>query len=507
MSKQEASSNQPTEHEPRRLRADDCIVVDKKEIIKAQLGAGVGNFVEWYDIAIYGYLAITMTEVFTHGMDENLGLLVTLLGFAASFLVRPLGGIILGPLGDRIGRRKVLFFTIMLMAISTTLLGLLPTAEQVGLWVIVPLYLLKMLQGFSTGGEYSGAATYVAEFSPDRSRGVITSLLNSGSMLGFAAGAAVVAGTTALTTSWWGEGAMLDGGWRIPFLLALPLGIGAVALRSRVPESPGFEEAAEKEAQAEHADVIFNRQNLGGILRHYWPQILIGAALIAADSTTSYTLTSYIPTFAERQAGIATHHTALAATLILVVQAGLIPLFAWISDKIGRRAIYFMATIGNLVLLFPAFSLILVGEVWALWLGLFMISVPSAAFLAMTGVVMAELFPTASRYGGVGVTHNIAVSIFGGTTPLVSEAIVQGSGNPMSPALYVMFFSLVALFAAFRMRETAKRPLLGSVPVVSNRAEAEALEAGQDANEYLDTSTMILTLPDQVVKVKPKVKD
>ncbi|MEG0214044.1 MAG: MFS transporter, partial [Glutamicibacter sp.] len=261
----------------RRLRADDCIVVDKKELRRAQIGAGIGNFIEWYDIGVYGYLAVTMTAVFTEGMDQSMGLLVTLFGFAVSFIVRPLGGMILGPLGDKIGRRKVMFFTIALMAGATTLIGLLPTAGQVGLWVIVPLYLLKMLQGFSTGGEYSGAATYVAEFSPDDRRGFMTSLLNSGSMLGFAAGAAVVAATSMLTTSVWGENAMLAGGWRIPFLVALPLGIVAISLRSKIPESPTFE-AAREAAEVGKVHPMFVRHNLPNIFRHYWPQILIGCA-------------------------------------------------------------------------------------------------------------------------------------------------------------------------------------------------------------------------------------
>jgi MHS family proline/betaine transporter-like MFS transporter len=240
------SRTQHPVNKTRRLQTDDCIVVDKSELRKAQIGAGVGNFIEWYDIGIYGYLAVTMTSVFTEGMDGRMGLLVTLLGFAVSFVVRPLGGMILGPLGDKIGRRKVLFFTMAIMAGATTTIGLLPTAGQVGLWVIIPLYLLKMLQGFSTGGEYSGASTYIAEFSPDRNRGFMTALLNSGSMLGFAVGAGVVAVTTAAATSAWGESAMHDGAWRIPFLLAAPLGVLAISLRSRIPESPSFEVAQAK---------------------------------------------------------------------------------------------------------------------------------------------------------------------------------------------------------------------------------------------------------------------
>lgn len=474
------------------MRAEDCIVVDRKELRKAQLGAGVGNFIEWYDIGIYGYLAVTMTSVFTEGMDESLGLLVTLLGFAVSFIVRPLGGMILGPLGDKIGRQKVLFFTMALMAGATTLIGLLPSAGQVGLWIIIPLYLLKMLQGFSTGGEFSGASTYVAEFSPDSRRGFWTALLNAGSMLGFAFGAAVVAVTSAAVTSAWGEGAMLAGGWRIPFLLALPLGIVAIVMRSRIPESPSFEAAQEHGESESELDPIFVRHDLKNIFRHYWPQILIGCALIAADGTSQYMLTSYMPTYLETQLGAPAAHTAVAAVTVLLLQVVLIPLVATWSDKIGRRPMYRIATIGNLVLLLPAFWLMQQGTLASLYLALFLVALPSAFFLAMTGAVMSELFPTASRYGGVGVTHNLAISIFGGTTPLVGQLLVQLTGNPYAPAYYIMFFSVLALIAVAMMRETAQRPLLGSVPVVSSRAEAERLAGGQDEDDRIDISTMLL---------------
>ncbi|PPG38145.1 MFS transporter [Pseudoclavibacter sp. RFBA6] len=482
----------------RRLEVDDCIVVDKKELRKAQIGAGVGNFIEWYDIGVYGYLAVIMTSVFTEGLDRSTGLLVTLLGFAVSFIVRPLGGMILGPLGDKIGRRKVLFFTMALMAAATTGIGLLPTAGEVGLWVIVPLYLLKMLQGFSTGGEYSGASTYVAEFSPDRSRGLWTSLLNSGSQLGFAAGAGTVALTTWITTSAWGENAMLEGGWRIPFLIALPLGLVAISLRKQISESPSFEAA--REASAEDVNPLFVRQNLGNILRLYWPQILIGIAVIAADGTSSYMLTSYMPTYMETQIGMTAVHVASAAVVIILMQAVLIPFVGRWSDRIGRKPIYTMATIGNLVLLLPAFWLMQFGEIWALYCALILIMMPSAFFLSLTGAFMSELFPTASRYGGVGFTHNIAISIFGGTTPLVSQVLVQTTGNTYAPAFYVMFFSAVALFAITRMRETGSRPLLGSVPVVTDIEEARELVRGQDTNERIDTATMLLPTPAEVEK-------
>ncbi|HKS92084.1 MAG TPA: MFS transporter [Tepidiformaceae bacterium] len=482
----------------RRLEVNDVIIANKKELRIAHIGAGVGNFIEWYDIGVYGYLAVTMTAVFTAGMDRSMGLVVTLLGFAVSFVVRPIGGMILGPLGDKIGRRKMLFFTIALMATATTLIGCLPSAEKVGLWVIVPLYMLKMMQGFSTGGEYSGASTYIAEFSPDKRRGLMVGLLNVGSQLGFAAGAGIVAVTTAWSTSVWGEDAMVNGAWRIPFLIAAPLGILAVWFRTRIPESPAFE-LAESVEEHEHAeghklDPLFERHGLADILRRYWPEILIGIGVIAADGSAVYLLQSYMPTYMEVEMGVPASHTATAAVVVLVMQAVLIPFFAMAGDRFGRRPVLFTAAIGNIVLLLPAFALAQHGTFWALYTTLFMLAVPSALFLANTGALMSELFPTASRYGCVGFTHNVAISIFGGTTPLFSQMLVNGTGNLYSPALYVMFFSVVAVFAIWKMREPAGRPLLGSVPVVATREEAEALVAGQNTNPKIDTRTMPLQL-------------
>ena len=475
----------------RRVREEDCIIVDKPALIRAQIGAGVGNFIEWYDVGVYGYLAVTLTKVFTEGMDPRLGLLVTLLGFAVSFLIRPIGGMILGPLGDKIGRRKVMFFTIALMSAATTLIGLLPAASAIGTWAVVLLYLLRMAQGFSTGGEYAGAATYVAEFSPDKSRGFWTSILNSGSQLGFAAGAGVVAATTGVATHLRGPDAMLNGGWRVPFLVAFVLGLIAMLLRSRIAESPSFEAAQEK-TEEQAADPIFVRHKLPGVFKHYWPQVLIGIALIGADGASSYTLTSYMPTYLETQVGIATAHTAIATVVILILQAILLPVFGRFSDKLGRKPVYLMAAIGNLILLVPAFALMHLGTTWSLYVALALVMIPGTLFLSMNAAIMAELYPTASRYCAVGFTQNIAASVFGGTVPLVSQLLVELTGNHYAPAFYVMFFSAVALVAALCMRETASRPLLGSVPMVSSREEARELVEGQDADERLDTSTMLL---------------
>lgn len=486
------SSIGPTAH--RHLRTEDCTVVDQKEIRKVIGGTAVGNFMEWYDFGVYGYLAVTMSAVFTEGMSDSAGLLVTLFGFAVSFLVRPLGGLYLGPLGDRIGRQKVLFFTMALIALSTAAIGMLPTAAQVGLWVIVPLYILKMLQGFSAGGEFAGASTYVAEFSPDKSRGYWTSMLNVASYLGFAAGASVVALTTWISTSWGGENAMYDGAWRIPFLTALPLGLIAIWVRFRLPETPGFEAEAEAAAAGVRDDPEdpYSRHGIMGIIRHHWRHILIGMALVAAEGTTLYALTSYTPTYLEEEVGISTLSAAMATVPVLVIMSLSLPYVGRLSDRIGRKKTYGIAVGLTLVLLIPAFLLMQTGDMWAVLLALAIIAVPSAFFVAQTASALPALFPTASRFGAMALTYNVAVSLFGGTTPFICQALVEWTGNALMPAYWIMFFSALAAVALIPMKESARRPLPGSVPVVATEEEARELVEGQDANPDLDVDSMPL---------------
>ncbi|NYD53676.1 MFS transporter [Microbacterium pseudoresistens] len=476
------------------MRVDDVLVVKKKNLRIAISGTVVGNFMEWFDFGVYGYLAVTLSAVFTGDLPEGLGLLVTLLGFAISFLVRPLGGLVLGPLGDRIGRQRVLFFTMAMMATATALIGVLPTSAQIGLWAIIPLYLLKMVQGFSTGGEYAGATTYVSEFSPDRSRGFWSSFLDVGSYVGFAAGASVVALTTWIVEATAGETGMLDFGWRIPFLVAIPLGAVAIWFRLKIPETPAYEAEQAAGLTTENENDPLARHGIIGIFRHHWREVLIAIALVAATNTAGYALTSYMPTYLEKEVGVTNLMAALATVPVLVLMSACLPFIGRLSDRIGRKPVYAIAVVSTIVLMVPAFAVMQIGEEWAVMIALAMVAIPVAFYVAISASALPALFPTASRFGAMAIAYNVAVSLFGGTTPLFSQALIELTGNTFMPAFYIMFFAALGGVALLTMRETAKRPLIGSFPAVETSAEAKEIVEGQDDNPYIDTSTMPLDI-------------
>ena len=485
------------------LELEHVNVVEDKKVWPAIKGTSVGNFMEWYDFGMYGYLTVTMTKVFTEGMPENVQLLVVMLGFAVSYLVRPIGGLVLGPLGDKLGRKKILFFTMTMMALATAAIGFLPTAADIGIWAVVLLYTLKLLQGFSTGGEYAGATTYVAEFSPDKRRGFFGSFLDMGSYLGFAAGATVVAVISYGCQHFIGPDGMVEWGWRIAFWTAIPVGAVAVWLRTRIPETPAFEDT-DHIIDAEHADGddfdesdrIHVRYGPVGVVRHFWRPLLIGIAIVAATNTAGYVLTSYMPIYLENEVELTTEQAALTTVPVLIVMSLSLPLIGKLSDRIGRKPVYWMGIVSCLVLMVPAFMIMHTGKFWFVVVALFMVAVPVAFFVALSASALPALFPTATRYGGMGISYNISVSLFGGTAPVVSQALLDATGISVVPALYVMLFSVICAIALLFMEETSQRPLLGSFPTVSSKKDALQLVENHEEDPRIDTSTMPIDVTD-----------
>ncbi|MDE8668599.1 MFS transporter [Pseudarthrobacter sp. H3Y2-7] len=473
----------------RRLKESDVNVVDQPMLKKALGGTIVGNTMEWYDVGVFGYLITTMGPVFLPESDPTTQTLFLLGTFAATFIARPLGGVIFGWLGDKIGRQKILATTLMIMAASTFAVGLLPGYAQIGLWAAALLVLLKVVQGFSTGGEYAGATTFVSEYAPDKRRGFFASFLDLGSYLGFAIGAALVS-VLQLTL---GQTAMEEWGWRIPFLIAGPLGLIAVYFRSKIEESPQFQATLDaQEDLAKNAASSDEAAAKGpvGIVKAYWRSIIVAMVLVAAANTAGYALTSYMPTYLTESKGYDEVHGTLLTIPVLVIMALCIPLTGKLSDRIGRRPVLWIGAVSTVVLATPAFMLIGVGEIWSTLAGLALIAFPVTFYVANLASALPAQFPTSSRYGAMGIAYNFAVAIFGGTTPFIVAALINATGNDMMPAYYLMATSAVGAVAIYFLKESAQRPLPGSMPSVDTQAEARELVATQDENPLIDLDDM-----------------
>ncbi|MFB7715896.1 MFS transporter [Nocardia sp. NPDC056100] len=411
--------------------------------------AAMGNATEWFDYGVYAAAATYITAAFFPG---HLGSLGTMLGFAVSFLLRPLGGMVWGPLGDRIGRKAVLATTILLMAGATGAIGLLPSHATAGVLAPILLILLRVVQGFSTGGEYGGAATYLAETCSDRKRGFLGSFLEFGTLGGFVGGSAVVLACQLLL----GSDAMYEWGWRIPFLLAVPLGLIGWYLRSRLDESPVFTEMQEEEQPAGGLRVL---------LTEYRRELLTLAGLVVALNIVNYTLLTYQPTYLQHTLGVAESTTTAMMLIGQLVMMLTLPFFGRLSDRVGRRPMWRFSLLALAALAVPMYWLMARGIVWAVvaFIVLGLLYLPQLSTITAT---FPAIFPTHVRYAGFALGYNVSTALFGGTAPLVNEAVIESTGWSYFPAFYMVGACAVGLVALMFLRETVGASLRGTeVPV------------------------------------------
>ncbi|KQX52743.1 MULTISPECIES: glycine betaine/L-proline transporter ProP [unclassified Streptomyces] len=467
-----ARSRQP------RLRRTDITVTDETAVKRAVTAASLGNAMEWFDFGIYAYLAVTLGHVFFPAGNDTVQLLSSFATFAVAFLVRPLGGMVFGPMGDRLGRKKVLALTMILMAVGTFAIGLIPSYASIGFWAPVLLILFRMLQGFSTGGEYGGASTFIAEYAPDRRRGYFGSFLEFGTLAGYVGAAGLV---TALST-WLGSDAMEAWGWRVPFLVAGPLGLVGLYLRLRLDETPAFRKLENDTARAsEAADTVETsaKGDLAKIFRQQWPALILCVALVGAYNITDYMLLSYMPTYLSDELGYSETHGLLVLLLVMVLLMLLITRVGRLNDRFGRKPVLMAGMLGFLFLSLPAFLLIGQGGIPAITAGMLMLGLSLVCMLGTMSAALPALFPTDVRYGSLSVGYNLSASLFGGTTPLVITALIGATGNSLMPAYYAMGAALVGVVAVACMKETARRPLEGSPPSVETPEEAVELVTAQ----------------------------
>ncbi|MFJ9344707.1 glycine betaine/L-proline transporter ProP [Streptomyces sp. NPDC101733] len=462
------------------LSSEDVTVSDAPQVRRAVTAAALGNTMEWFDFGVYAYLAGTMGKVFFPTSSPGAQVVSTFATFAAAFLVRPLGGLVFGPLGDRIGRQKVLAATMIMMAASTFAVGFLPTYASVGFVAPLLLLLCRLVQGFSTGGEYAGATTYIAEYAPDRRRGFLGSWLDFGTFVGYALGSGLV---TVLTLTLGAQG-LEDWGWRIPFFVAGPLGLIGLYMRLKLEETPAFKKeaayaVAEGKQDADAGDIAAasGRGRLKEIFTQHWEAVLICMGLVLLYNVTNYMVTSYLPTYMTVTLGESdtTAQLLVLATMLLVVLT--ITAVGHTSDRWGRRPVFLTGSIALVVLAVPAFLLIREGGILLPAIGCAILGLLLVCFAGTAASTLPALFPTRLRYGALSIAFNISVSLFGGTTPLFTSALVELTGNDMVPAYYLMVAGVIGFVSTLFLHETAGKPLRGSGPMVETEGEAERLVA------------------------------
>lgn len=453
--------------------------VDKSVLHRAIAAAAMGNATEWFDYGVYAAVATYITANFFADGLESIG---TMLGLAVSFVLRPLGGFIWGPIGDRLGRKSVLALTIIFMSLATALIGVLPTQDQIGVWAPVLLILLRVCQGFTTGGEYGGAATFMAEYSPDDKRGHYGSFLEFGTLGGFVAGSGVVLILQTLTS----EAFMHEWGWRIPFFIALPLGLIGLYLRSQLDESPVFQEILDDDDQ----ETKTMWENYKDLFSTHFKQVAIMFGMVTALNVAHYTLLTYQPTYLADTVGIEGSHATAVMFVGQVVMMALIPFFGTLSDKVGRKPMWWTSLIGLFIMAVPMYMLMRVGFGWAIlaFVILGLLFIPQLSTISAT---FPAMFPTTVRYAGFAISYNVATAAFGGTAPLVNDAVIGETGFTLFPAFFMMGACVIGMVAVWFLTETAGVSLRGDeVPgeADDNQSPVSLLgDSGDDDPEYART--------------------
>nr|WP_240630979.1 MFS transporter [Mycolicibacterium sp. GF69] len=421
------------------------------DVKKAIAASAVGNFTEWFDYGLYAYGVSYIARAIFPG-DGATATLLALMTFAVSFLVRPLGGFVWGPLGDRLGRRRILAITILLMAAATLCVGLVPSYAAIGLWAPALMVVLRMVQGFSTGGEYGGAATFMAEYAPTRRRGMLGSFLEFGTLAGFSAGALMMLGFSLVLS----DDQMDVWGWRLPFLVAAPLGLIGLYLRTRLDETPVFKELEES---GEREDAVGSE--FKDLIAQYWQPILRLGGLVVALNVVNYTLLTYMPTYLEQSIGLSTDMSLVVPIIGMLSMMVFLPFAGLASDRVGRKPIWWVSLVGLFLAGVPMFMLMSTGVVGAI-IGFAVLGLLYVPQLATISATFPAMFPTQVRYAGFAIAYNVSTAIFGGTAPAVNDWLVTSTGNNLVPAFYMMAACVVGAIALFGLPETARCPINGT---------------------------------------------
>jgi MHS family shikimate/dehydroshikimate transporter-like MFS transporter len=416
---------------------------------KIVAASAFGTIVEWYDFFIYGTAAaLVFGRLFFPTSNATVSTLAALSVYAVGYVARPLGGILFGHFGDRVGRKSMLVLSMLLMGFGTLLVGVLPTYEQIGILAPALLILLRLLQAVGLGGEWGGAVLLVCESAPARRRGLFGSFVQLGNPIGRMVATAVFALTTRLP-----EGDFLSWGWRIPFLAsALLVGVGLV-IRFQISETPEFQKLKDSKRTS--------RMPVLEALIQFRRETLTAVGLKITEVAWVGILTVFAVTYLTQQLGMQRSVVLDAVSLATLAELFVMPFSGWLSDRVGRRTIYLAGTAFGILLAFPIFWLFETRDTTIVTLAIVAgIVLCQGIVFALHASFMPELFGTNVRYSGISLGFQLGAAIGGGLTPVIATAIVAWSGGATWPvSLMLVVLGLITFFAVLSTRETAARPM------------------------------------------------
>lgn len=441
-----------TTPQPDQVVASHINAVTDKDVKRATIAGAVGSFVEWYDYGIYGLLTTYLALNIMGGSADG-ALFLTNVGFLVSFVARPFGSVICGYLGDRIGRKTLLAVLLILIAGATTGIGLIPHHTVIGVAGPILLVAMRVLQGFSAGGEVAGAMSFVGEFARDNSRNYAMSWIAVGSFVALMFGSAF----SAFLITVLGDDTMTSWGWRIPFLFAGPLGYIGFYIRRRMEETPHFEALKEEDAIEKNPlkAALGNRRHLLAIV--------LTVFLPAVNGPGYYLLFAYMPTYLKTSLGEGRNFSMLQALLVnvfgLIAVIIMIPIMARLSDRIGRKPVLMISGIAVAVAAYPMFALIVTGEMMMAVIAVMVMAIAFSGHAATVHTVLLEMFPTSVRYSAYSIGFSLSTIIFGGSAPLIMTEIVKATGNSMVPAYAAVITAIITLISLKFVKETKGLPL------------------------------------------------
>jgi len=410
-----------------------------------------GVVIEWYDFMVYGLLATTLQQVFYPTDNATVGLMLTFVTFAVGYLARPIGGLVIGRLGDTKGRRFALVLSTTLMLIPLFITTILPTYDQIGVLAPILLTLMRLMQGFSVGGEYSGALTALSESAGKAGRGRSVSLGLATAMGGNLLASLVVWTTTVI----WGQDALVEGTWRIPYAVGFVLAVVAVLMLRRMRETESFESVSESGDTGTPVRILF---------RQFPGATFLMLALAAWSGVTVYTLISWMPSYLETVVGISDARADLVSALISVIYIVLIIPVAVLGDRRGRRPLMIGVVAAYVILAIPSILLLNAGALGAVLLAIVILATLQTFVDSTTTTEMTQLVPTRIRYTGIALTYSIGM-IIGSFTPAIEEALLGSTGTVLVPAFVLIVISLLLI------------PVIAIYPRYVQQAQAEDVAA------------------------------